>query len=688
MNNNLPFVSVVIAVFNAEKTIKRCLDALLNLDYPNYGIIVVDNNSNDKTKELVKKYEVIYLFEEKRGWPAARNRGIKYSKARFIANIDSDCFADKEWLKILINGLINSPDIGGVVGRTKVEKGKTLLEQYYAESDPFNIERHIGNNPYVPWGGGNNAYKKEVFEKVGYYDSDKFTSGADIEFHERVKNKTDFQIKYIPEAVIYHVARTSIKEIFLVAAKYSYDGYMRTKTYPELKGRYSGFMFKKLKEIIKNIAGFLYRGVKFTFGRETKLRTVSPIFATISYLGNLYGYCQANIHLLYKHNEQKIDFNVPINKINIAIINRLFWKDGAIPLTARNLVSNLSKKGIKTIVFSSDVNEKDSNNNVTFVKIFTKKVSSFDISGWIFTFCLFFKLISAHRKQGISILQVHDSTAFYGAWLFSRLYKIPNIMFMHACIFEKGKEGMYPKSQALMYKINTKFYIRHADHIACVSRRLTEWAKQLGAKQDSIKLIQEPVDTALFRPLGNRNNGYKTILFVGRASSPEKGIRYLLEALRSVVNLLSELKLIVIGEISRERELVYMVEKLGIEENVEFKGTVPYDRLSEHYSQASILVIPSISESGPKVLLEALSCGTPVIGTKVGRIPEVITDGYNGFLVNPCNSNEIADAIIKVFSNGSLLKTLSGNARQSVQHFSWDNAVDELIAMYGELARL
>lgn len=297
MSNELPFISIIVAAYNAEKTIERCLKHLLNLDYPDYEIIVVDNNSNDETKSIIQNYNVIYLFEKKKGWPAARNKGIKYSKARFVANVDSDCFVDKNWLKTLLIELVNGPTIGGVVGKFVIERGKSLLEQYYAESGPLDIEKHIGSNPYVPWGGGNNAYRKEVFEKIGYYNSERYTAGADIEFHQRLKNKSSYQIKYIPEAVIYHVARNNLKDLFKVAVKYTYAGVIQAKEFPELRNHYSLFFVKRLKEILKNIVGFFYRLIKFIFGRETKLRVISPLFSTVNYLGNLYGFFKANIEL-------------------------------------------------------------------------------------------------------------------------------------------------------------------------------------------------------------------------------------------------------------------------------------------------------------------------------------------------------------------------------------------------------
>jgi len=302
IENQFPFVSIIVAAYNAEKTIEKCLNSLLNLDYPNYEIIVVDNNSSDNTAKIVKKYaektkKVIYLFEKKKGWPAARNKGIKYSKAEIVANMDSDCFATRDWLKILVKELLSDPKIGGVVGKTKVEEGKTLAEKYYAQSDPFNFEKKL-NNPsipweLIPWGGGNNAYRKVIFDKIGYYDSDTYISGASIDFHQRLKKETTYRIKYVPKAIIYHAPRGSIKEFFKVSAKYISDGVLRSKRYTTLKINSSQFILEKIKEVIKNILGFHYRIIKFILGKETKLRLVEPLFNIVCLMGSLYGYLKA-----------------------------------------------------------------------------------------------------------------------------------------------------------------------------------------------------------------------------------------------------------------------------------------------------------------------------------------------------------------------------------------------------------
>jgi len=293
--NSTPFVSVIVAAYNAEKTIRRCLESLQRLDYPDYEIIVVDNNSTDRTASIVKEFSVKYLFESNKGWPAARNTGIRSATAKFVANIDSDCFAEPGWLSGLMQKLLSDESIGGVVGRTRVEPGRTLAEQYYAESDPFNIEHQL-NKELVPWGGGNNVYRKEVFEQAGYYDSANFTSGASIEFHQRMKEQSNYKMSYTPDAIIFHVPRGSVKEFFDVGFKYTYDGVLRAKQYPSLENYYSWFILRRLKRIIIHILGTSYRTGKLVIGKETKLRTVTGLFSSVSEIGGVCGYVKANIH--------------------------------------------------------------------------------------------------------------------------------------------------------------------------------------------------------------------------------------------------------------------------------------------------------------------------------------------------------------------------------------------------------
>lgn len=290
----LPFVSIVVPAYNSEKTIGRCLEALLKQNYPNFEIIAVDNNSTDNTGKIIQAYaakdsRVKYVFEQEVSSTKARLKGVKCGMGDFIATIDSDCFATKDWISIHVNALLDDDNLGVVVGRTKVEPGKKLIEKYYSSLDPFNFEKFLDQD-WIPWGQGNNCYRKKVFELAGYYDT-RLRWGAGREFHKRLMEKTNYKIKYVPEAVIYHEARGSLKELFKVSAKYSNSTIMRVKIY---KNKYlieeARFMIiKKLVKLSICSASIAYGFIKFLIGKASVERLVYPIFYFVQLSGSIYG---------------------------------------------------------------------------------------------------------------------------------------------------------------------------------------------------------------------------------------------------------------------------------------------------------------------------------------------------------------------------------------------------------------
>ena len=297
-----PFVSVVVAAYNAERVLGRCLEHLGALDYPDCEILVVDNTSTDGTRAVAERCaaaaqrrRVTVLDETQRGWPAARNRAWHYSKALLVANIDADCFAEPRWLRELVAALAADPGAGCAVGRTKVEEGTTLAQRYYASTDPFNIEKYVYQTDRAagrqcPWGGGNNLFRREVFEACGGYDALTYTSGADREYHRRFEERTGLRTIYAPEAVIWHTARGSVGQFFAQSAKYAADAVVNARLDPAMAGYVHHYVRRNLGWIARNTAGFVYRGVKFLLGRETTLRAVRPIFWNVQCLGSIWGH--------------------------------------------------------------------------------------------------------------------------------------------------------------------------------------------------------------------------------------------------------------------------------------------------------------------------------------------------------------------------------------------------------------
>jgi len=206
-------VSVITPTFNDEKRLSKVIESVLNQNYPkeDFQFIIVDNNSEDHTKEVVEKYEkVIYLFENKiQSSYSARNKGILKSKGDILAFIDSDCTADKNWLKNALKEFDNKSvglQAGSIIFKYKEEK-PNIYE--YIDSIRF-----LRQEEYVRDGFGVTAnlfVRKEIFNNLGLFDSS-LKSGGDYQFCKKAKDN-GYKIFYNNNAVVCHSARSTLSEL-------------------------------------------------------------------------------------------------------------------------------------------------------------------------------------------------------------------------------------------------------------------------------------------------------------------------------------------------------------------------------------------------------------------------------------------------------------------------------------------
>jgi D-inositol-3-phosphate glycosyltransferase len=214
-------------------------------------------------------------------------------------------------------------------------------------------------------------------------------------------------------------------------------------------------------------------------------------------------------------------------------------------------------------------------------------------------------------------------------------------------------------------------------------------------RRDRIAVIPCGVDLQRFQPIDRAEAQARlglsgdVALFVGRMD-PIKGLDVLLHA----INLLKsheDLTLVVVGGSGREDEMQRnqaLVRSLGIDRQVQFRGAVPQAELRYYYSAATVLVVPSHYESFGLAAVEALACGTPVIGSLVGGLPTVIHDGENGFLVPWRQPAEFAARIERLIGNSPERQELASRARTSVLKFGWDAVADRVLRVYEEVRDL
>ena len=222
-----------------------------------------------------------------------------------------------------------------------------------------------------------------------------------------------------------------------------------------------------------------------------------------------------------------------------------------------------------------------------------------------------------------------------------------------------------------------------------------ELLKRFPEFKDKIVVLSMGVDTQLFKKrdkskiIKYKNN--KIILFVGRLNE-QKGAEYLIKAMAIVNKRIKNAKLLVIGEGEYKKELRKIADSLNID-NIEFLGSINQMGLVDYYNTAGVLVLPSVtSKIGTEglglVLLEAMSCGTPVIGTNTGGIPTIVKNNQTGLLVNERNENELANAIMKILSDRKLSQKLSNNGIKFVKNnYSWDIISNKFDDLYKRLEK-
>lgn len=215
MNDTTPFVSVIVPVLNGERTIRDCLVSLRRMDYPSEGreLLVVDNGSTDRTADIIRAFPVRYVWEGRRGIPYARNRGIEASCGQIIAFTDADCVVSTGWLRELVQGF-EDEGIGGVEGETVDYLPSTPVERYVARRRTHSYRfRRIGSqvSPYVIT--ANVAFRREVFERIGFFDP-RFVGGSDVDLSWRFFQETDLTLRYNPRAIVFHRHRRTWQGFF------------------------------------------------------------------------------------------------------------------------------------------------------------------------------------------------------------------------------------------------------------------------------------------------------------------------------------------------------------------------------------------------------------------------------------------------------------------------------------------
>lgn len=175
-------------------------------------------------------------------------------------------------------------------------------------------------------------------------------------------------------------------------------------------------------------------------------------------------------------------------------------------------------------------------------------------------------------------------------------------------------------------------------------------------------------------------------LFMGGAGPIRKGVMEIIECLPIVLDSVPDLHLKLVGSPENMARARARAEVLGVTDSVLFSGWVDENEKRELYCHSHFLLLPSHNEGLPYVLIEAMGYGLPVIVSNVGGMPEVVEHGVNGFVIEPGDTNHLADCIIRLVSNPNLRCSMSERNREKVQsQYSLEAAKKQLQTIYAML---
>jgi glycosyltransferase involved in cell wall biosynthesis len=273
---------------------------------------------------------------------------------------------------------------------------------------------------------------------------------------------------------------------------------------------------------------------------------------------------------------------------------------------------------------------------------------------WHLSYTIMSAFKIAKRLKGKSLVKGF-SAACPGAVLAAKLKEKPSVVFYEYNWAYQVTHVNKGKAFGTLASLIENYVIKNADVVVTRNASLKNELQLRGARR--IVIIPLTFDEDVFRPgidftelkekYGIRDE--KILMFVGRLH-PVKRLDLLL---RAVQQLDQKYKLFIVGTGTLENELKEMAESLGVADRVLFTGAVPYSEVPKFMNLADLMVMTSSIEGQPRVLIEAMSCGTPAVGTNVFGIRDTIEEEVTGYLASD-DPSDIAEKISKALENEEL----------------------------------
>ena len=283
-----------------------------------------------------------------------------------------------------------------------------------------------------------------------------------------------------------------------------------------------------------------------------------------------------------------------------------------------------------------------------------------------------------HAEKPFDVVEAPEHLA---EALFPSLTKVcPLVVRLHTPQFKIVDEGFHnltPNFDQQLTGMLERTSILQADLITSPSENLAKYVcNDTGLLLNSIVMIPNPVDADKFHPDGTKTfapDGRVTVLFAGRLEE-RKGIYQLIDAIPDVVREYPNVRFILLGKdtetgvghTSAKRVLEGKLESSGCTKDVQFINHVNLEEMPACYRSSDICVVPSLYDNAPYTVLEAMSCGKPIVGASSGGIPEYLLNNVTGILVQPGDVQALSQALLVLLKDENKRREMGEAARRRI----------------------
>ncbi len=340
---------------------------------------------------------------------------------------------------------------------------------------------------------------------------------------------------------------------------------------------------------------------------------------------------------------------------------------GGSGIVATELGKELAARGhqIHFISYAPPLRLVKANPNIYFHEVEVRPYPLFDHSPY--TLALASKMAEVAEQRGLDLLHCHyaipHSVSAFLAKSMLAPKRLPVVTTLHGTdITLVGSDRSYLPI--------TKFSIDQSDGVTAVSQFLREATHSTFGTRHEIEVIYNFVNCDLYKPSVNGElrafyapTGEKIVIHLSnfRAVKRPTDVVHIFARIRKQLSAV----LLMVGDGPERSSAEYTARHLGVEPYVQFLGK--RDNIEELMGSADLLLLPSENESFGLVALEAMACEVPVVVSRVGGLPEVITDGVEGYLVEPLNVDKMAECAISVLSDENRRREMGANGRASAR---------------------